>query len=86
MLLSRGSIMMMVLSRGNPRVSQDFVVWQVVTDLGFRWDEVEEQGGGFLAEQAEATSVQATSGGWGGASALSAVAPGYLGRRKRPLC
>merc|ERR1712150_289677 len=94
MLLSRGSIMMMLLSRGSikmvsrgsPRVNQDFVVWQVETGLGFRWDEVEEQGGGFPAAQAEGTSVQATSGGSGGALALAAVAPGYLGRRKRQLC
>merc|ERR1712130_906485 len=85
MLFSRGSIMML-LSRGSPMVSLDFVVWQVETGLGFRWDEVEEQGGGFPAEQVEVTSVQATSGGSGGALALAAVAPGYLGRRKRLLC
>jgi len=66
-------------------VNQDFVSWQVETGLGFRWDEVEERGGGFPAAE-EATTGQATSGGSDGALASAAAAPGCLGRRKLPLC
>jgi len=66
-------------------VNQDFVFWLVETGLGFRWDEAEEQGGGFLAEE-EGMPGQAASGGWDGAWALAAVARGCLGRRKPPLC
>jgi hypothetical protein len=29
----------LIISTGSPRVNQDFVSWQVETDLGFRWDE-----------------------------------------------
>jgi len=75
----------LIISTGSPRVNQDFVSWQVETGLGFRWDEVEERGGGFPAEE-EATAGRATSGGLDGASALAAAAPGCLGRRKLPSC
>jgi len=66
-------------------VNQDFFFWQVETGSGFRWDEVEEQGGGFPAEEEESPG-RVASGGSDGAWAVAAVAPGCLGRRKRPLC
>jgi len=75
----------LIISTGSPRVNQDFVSWQVETGLGFRWDEEEERGGGFPAEEV-ATAGRATSGGSDGASASAAAAPGCLGRHKLPLC